>query len=436
MISESTSLKPTPHLFEESTDTMTSRFTSSRAAKHHGSRPDGDDGQPADQRFRPRGSRMGLLAFAIILPLTTIALPFVASASDIRSGTSVNIRQSERVTEDLYLSAGSVTIAGTVDRDASIAAGRASISGTVNGSVVLVSGRADISGTVRGSLRIASGTVEVGGDIGGDLLVLGGRVMIPSGGSIGGDLIVAGGVVELRGTVAGDVRGVAISTTVGGTVGGDVMVESSRFSVPASARITGDVRYSSAADPSISSAAAITGSTERVGQVPWQSSGDGAGRAFGPLLRTVWALIAGVVIIAIAPRLAEVIGQNGRAVLPAIGVGLLALIAVPIVTVFLIASTIGLPIGLIAIGLFIAILYLTQVFVGLAIGRFLLPTRWNDGSRGFHLLAMTIGVVILAALNFIPLPFASAVIAIVVTMWGLGAALMVLGQLASTPSPS
>lgn len=416
---------------------MTFRHKPSRSGDRVRAQVDGDDAHRVNRPAAPRGSRMGLVAFGIILVMTTLTLPFVASASDIRSGGSVNIGQNERVTDDLYLSAGNVTIAGTVERDALIAAGRARITGTINGSVVLMAGRADIPGSVGGSLRIAGGTVEVGGDVGGDLVILGGRVTIPSGGSIGGDLIVAGGVVDLRGAIAGDVRGIAISTTTGGTIGGDVMIESSRFSVPGSARIAGDVRYLTTADPAISPTADITGTTERVAQAPWQPSGDGAGRAFGPLLRTVWALIAGVVIVATTPRLAEAIGRNARAVLRAIGVGLLALIVVPTIAVVLIASTIGVPIGLIVTGAFIAILYLTQVFVGLAIGRFILPDRWNDGSRGFHLLAMTIGVIILAALNFIPLPFASAVIAAVVTMWGLGAALMALGQLgATTPSTS
>lgn len=376
------------------------------------------------------------MAFAIILVLTTIALPFVASASDIRSGASVNIRRNERVTEDLYLSAASVTIAGTVDGDASVVSGRARLTGTISGTTMLAAGRASVSGTIGGSLRIAGGITEVGGDVDGDLVVLGGQVTIPSGGSIGGDLIVAGGVVDLRGAVAGDVRGVAVSTTIGGTVGGDVMIESSRIQVPGSARITGDLRYLSAADASISSSAEIRGATDRVGQAPWESSSSGRGRIFGPLLRTVWALVAGVVIIALAPRLADAIGRNGRAVLRAIGVGLLALLVVPIAAVILIASTVGVPIGLIVIGVFIAILYLTQVFVGLAIGRFVLPERWNDGSRGFQLLAMTIGVLVLAALNFIPLPFASAMIAVAVTMWGLGAALMVVGQSGSIASSS
>lgn len=397
---------------------------------------DAGDGPRMDRRVAPRGNRMGLAAFVMVLLLTSIALPVVASASEIRSGTSVDIGANDRITEDLYSSAGSVTISGTVTRDASIAAGRARIDGTIDGSVMLAAGRADVPGTIGGSLRIAGGVVEVGGDVAGDLVVLGGRVTVPSGGSVGGDVIVAGGIVNLQGDIAGDVRGIAVSTTIAGIVGGDVEIESSRVSVPGTARIAGDMRYLTAGNPDISSAARITGTTERVAQAPWESSTGGSSRSFGPLLRTVWALIAGVVIIALAPRLADAIGRSGRAVLRAVGVGLLALIVIPVVTAILIVSTIGVPIGLIFLGLFVTLLYLSQVFAGLAIGRFILPDRWNDGSRGFHLLAMTIGVIILAAPNFIPLPFASAVSAVAVTLWGVGAALMVLAETGTTLPPA
>lgn len=379
---------------------------------------------------------MGLAAFAIILLMLTLALPVVAAASDIRSGASVTIRQGERVNDDLYLSAGAVTVAGTVQRDAVIAAGRATISGAIDGSVVLAAGRAEFSGAIGGSLRIAGGAVEVSGDVAGDLVVLGGQVSVTSGGSVGGDVIVAGGAVELRGIVAGDVRGIGVSTTIGGSVAGDVTIESSRLSVPSSARIQGDVRYSVAADPSISGSAQIGGTTERIGQAPWQDGGDRAGRPFGPLLRTVWALVAGAIVVACVPRLAEAIGRHGRMVLAAIGVGLLALLAVPLLALILIVSMVGLPIGLIGLGLFAGAIYLTQVFAGLAIGRFILPRRWNDGSRGYLLLAMTLGVIVLAALNFIPVPYLSGAITAFVTMWGLGAALMVVGQLGTTSAPA
>lgn len=202
-----------------------------------------------------------------------------------------------------------------------------------------------------------------------------------------------------------------------------------------SARINGNVTYASASPGSIASGATIGGTVERIERSPWGGSDDWLEQSSGRLLRTLWALIAGVVIVAVAPRLAAAIARNGRSVIAAMGVGLLTLIAVPILAIGLTVTLIGLPTGLILVTLFVIALYLSQVFAGLAIGRFILPNGWNDGSRGFNLLAMTIGVIIIAAASFIPIPFASGVIAALVTLWGVGAAAMILGQLGTRPAP-
>jgi len=376
---------------------------------------------------------MTLASFAIILIVATLALPIVGSASEVRSGGSITIARNERITEDLYLSAGSVELLGTVNRDASIAAGDATIEGTVEGSVNLAAGQAAISGLVGGSVRVAGGSVEVSGDIGGDLVVAGGRVAIPSGATIGGDLILTGGDVDIQGAIAGDVRGSAMNLGIGGDVRGNVDVDTSRFAVDSTARIGGNLTYASASSDSISPGANIAGTVEREDGTPWGGSDGWLQQSSGTLLRALWALIAGVVIVAVAPRVANAIARNGRSVLAAIGVGLLALIVAPILAIALTVSLIGLPTGLILLTLLVMTLYLTQVFAGLTIGRFILPNGWNDGSRGFNLLAMTLGVLIIAAASFIPVPFASGVISALVTLWGLGAAAMILGQLGTRP---
>lgn len=372
---------------------------------------------------------MTLAAFAIILLFATFAVPIAGAASEVRSGGSITIASSEAITDDLYLTAGSVELDGPVSGDASIVAGSASIGGTIDGSVNLLAGRARIPGSIGGSLRIAGGSVEINGAIGGDLIVAGGRIAVLGRSSIGGDLIVTGGSVDMVGRVAGDVRGSALNLNIGGEVRGYVDVDTSRFAVDPTARITGTVDYSSAMSGSISSAASIGGRVTRADTTPWGGGGGWLEQSTGRLLRTLWALIAGVLIIAIAPRLADAIARNGRDILPALGVGLLAVIAVPIAAIALAITRIGLPSGVILLILFLTALYLAQVFAGLAIGRFILPGGWNDGSRGYNLLAMTLGVILIALASFIPVPFASAVIAAVMTLWGLGASTMLLGQL-------
>jgi hypothetical protein len=92
-------------------------------------------------------------------------------------------------------------------------------------------------------------------------------------------------------------------------------------------------------------------------------------------------------------------------------------------------TVIGFPAGLLLLTLYGMAIYLTHAIAGMALGRFMLPRAWNDGSRGFLLLAMTLGVLAIAVFRFLPLPWVWAVISTVVTVWGLGAAVMVVPQL-------
>ena len=378
---------------------------------------------------------MTLASFAIILVFATLALPIAGTASEVRTGGSVTIGPNQPIADDLYLTAGSADLQGPVSRDALIVAGSATIGGTIEGSVNLIAGRARIPGSIGGTLRTAGGSVEISGAIGGDLIVAGGQVTVQGRSSIGGDLIVTGGSVDVLGRIAGDVRGWAINMSIGGDVRGQVDVDTSRFVVARTARIAGTVDYTSATSGSIASGATIGGAVTRAATTPW----DGGGwldQSSGRLLRTLWALIAGVVVIAVAPRVADMIARNGRGILPALGVGLLALVAAPVAAIALAITQVGLPSGVILVTLFLIALYLAQVFAGLTIGRFILPGRWNDGSRGYNLLAMTLGVILIGLASFVPVPFVSAVVAAFVTLWGLGAVAMLLGQLGPRPTRS
>jgi len=113
---------------------------------------------------------------------------------------------------------------------------------------------------------------------------------------------------------------------------------------------------------------------------------------------------------------------------PSFLLGLALLIGVPITLAFLTVTLIGLPIALIGLAAYLALLYLSQVFVGLAIGRFLLPDSWGDEGRGFNLLAMTVGVTILAGLRLTPIGAADWTIAALTAIVGLGALVISLGR--------
>jgi hypothetical protein len=207
---------------------------------------------------------------------------------------------------------------------------------------------------------------------------------------------------------------------------GSVDLSTSDLEITNSAQITGEVIHTGKSEPDVASGARVQGDITHESLNPWGDGDNPLSRASGSLLRTLWMLITGALIVIAAPRLANQLGSNGKQLLPAIPLGLLAMIMLPIVAVVLVITVVGFPAGFVLLTLFLVALYLTQAVVGMSIGRFILPRSWNDGSRGFHLLAMTIGVIIVAAFRFVPLPWVWGAVSLIVTIWGIGAILMLI----------
>ncbi|MER3439077.1 MAG: hypothetical protein C4346_16645, partial [Chloroflexota bacterium] len=96
----------------------------------------------------------------------------------------------------------------------------------------------------------------------------------------------------------------------------------------------------------------------------------------------------------------------------------------------------GIPLALIMLALYLIILYLSQVFLGLALGRVILPSRWDTASRGYNLLAMVLGVLIVAGLRLLPVPYISGLLAALTAVLGLGAVVVGLRRMRRAPAIS
>lgn len=381
----------------------------------------------------PAPSGMALLSFAIIMVVSILAMPYVSLGAEADRGRDVVIEEGENLTEDSYWLGATVDFRGSSDREVTIVAGDAEVSGDIAGTLQLAVGQATVSGNVGNSLRVVGGNVELRGDVGGDVIVVGGRVRIPSSSTIGGDIIIAGGQLDLRGNVQGNVTGYTWKLVIAGTVEGSVDVNVSELEVRSTAQINGDLTYHTYLRPDIDDGADIRGTITDPPQFPWDSLLNPTGM-FGPLLRLMWALLVGAVIVLIAPGVAQTMSTNAGGYLRSGIVGLIGLVALPIVSLVLLVTLIGVPIGLLLLTGFLIALYLSQIAVGLAIGRFVLPDSWHDGSRGFYLLAMTLGVLVVGLLKMIPVPWVAGIIGLIVTVWGLGAVLLLVTRImASRP---
>lgn len=257
----------------------------------------------------------------------------------------------------------------------------------------------------------------------GTILKVGGDVNVPQADTA--DMVIAvGGDVSVAGTVK--------KTIV--AVGGDV-------SLQPTAKVGTDLKSGDTAvvlvgsDLTKATGAAVTGDTSTV-TGSW--AGDAWSRGvidpitdpfsglsiFSWFGGTILGLLGAILIAALLPRQVSVVGERvRRAFWPSLGWGALGLIViVPIVTVLLIITIIGLLAVLPWLFIVVATLVLGAVGVAVLLGELILP-RLNY--RGTSLvLAAVVGVVLMRLVAFIPIVGGIAIA--VVWIVGFGAAISAL----------
>lgn len=371
-------------------------------------------------------------ARAILLAgVATFLLASPVAAGDFRGADSVTVAADETIDDDLYVGAGTVSIAGTVNGDATVAGGTVSVSGTVNGSLNVAGGTVDVLGDVTGAVRVSGGTVRIAGSVGRDVVLFGGTATIESGAAIGGDLAGGVGMLTVVGTVAGNLLAGAGTIEIVGTVDGNVDVSVETLILAPTAVVGGDVTYTSEREASVADGAQIGGAVER--REPEVAADGGSAIADNPVVSYLGLLLGMLVLgwglLAIRPRLvagsADVLRSSP---LPSLGIGFVALIGQFILLALLVligallaalAGALGggfLVAAFVVLLLIILLILLSSVPVAMAIGRAVLP----DASLYLAYLAgAAILCLILVAAGFVP--FLGGLLFLLVWILGLGA---------------
>lgn len=264
-----------------------------------------------------------------------------------------------------------VEIPESVDGDVMAAGREIRFTGQADGAVLGIGAAQSFGGTIAGSLRATGGGVLVTGVTEGNATLLAAQVLVDDGAEIGLNAYLLGGRVEHRGSVGGHLRIAARDVVIDGPVAGDVDIVARSLSVGPSARIEGSLTYRAReGEATIDPAASIGGEVSSV-TVP------GPSRAFGFLLgaaRVAAFLLAGSLLLLLSPPLGRAAGRLDERALPALGHGLLWLVAIPVMAAAAFVTVIGIPAAVIAAVLYCIALYLAPVLPGLWLGRSLLDS--------------------------------------------------------------
>jgi hypothetical protein len=244
-----------------------------------------------------------------------------------------------------------------------------------------------------------------------DQIVLSGSVNVPKGRTVG-EVIVFHGVVTVSGVVQGDVVVLEGPITVSGQVSGTVVALNGPIRLAKTAQVGEQVLGSEAVD--VAEGATVAGGVGDHVAFTLRGTTTALGAVLASLSVASSVLVAGLLLLLLAPR---GIDRAGTALLTApiasCAWGLALVLAVPAAALALLASILGLPLGL-ALMLGLGLLWLVGLAIGAhAFGRLLVR---EPRSRA---LAWFAGWGIVAVVGFVP--FVNVAAWVLGSIVGLGA---------------
>jgi cytoskeletal protein CcmA (bactofilin family) len=357
---------------------------------------------------------------------TLLAAAAPSPALEVRGARSehdrVVVGAGEIVDDSLAVGGDVVSVDGTVTGNLLAAGKRVIVRGTVKGDLVALAERVEIEGTVEGNVFAGGNTVLVRGTVGRSAHCAADTIRVDPPGRVDGDTLGLADTLDLDGHVGRDLVAFAGMTSVRGDVGRNVSVRTRRLHLEAAARIGGNLlaRVRDAAAVQVDEGAVVSGKTE-TRLLPREKSRY-ARRGFY-VWKAIWlaaAFLAGVALHALLPGLFPARVPRGGALLRAAGLGFAALVVVPAAALLLMVTLIGLPAGLLVLGLWLAALYLAQILVATVVGRGFLQKA--DAPPAPIAPVLLVGLVFVAvAVN---LPYVGGLLRFAVLVLGLGLAVI------------
>lgn len=362
----------------------------------------------------------------VLFLLITFGLQFFVITSVFAKGKKnekiIVLGKDYVVDEDYFAFGDKVTISGTVNGDVYAGGASVIVDGTVNGDLLAGGGSVIVSGNVLNDARIGAGQVLISGNINGNVSVGGGNVTFSNGSQIGGSVVAGAGVLNLFGPIG---RGATIGAgdaTISNSVGGNVKAGVGELTLGNKAQINGNLQYWSDNEATLQQGAVIRG--ESVHNLPktevkvkdFQKPLQGLKTVF-KLVSLISTFILGLIFLKFLPKFTEDLASTiSKKTLISLGLGLVAIILIPIVSILLLITVVGIPVAVLLLLSLIAAVIIFKVFVAMALGKFILKLV---NIKLANWLILLIGLVVYTLVTSIPV--IGGIITILALLVGLGA---------------
>jgi len=341
-------------------------------------------------------------ALVFLLGGTAQAAEFITGESKTEANVST---LSQEVHKNLYIAGGSVTVNSATAGDLVAAGGMVTVNGNVEKDLMVAGGNLNLNGSVGENARVGGGNVSINAPIAGDLLVGGGNVTIAEKATVGGDLVVGAGNVSVDSNIQGNVKIGGGNVTINGRVTGNVEVAASQtLTFGAMSEVLGKITYKGPNEAVVKPGAKIgTIDYTKVTGKPAHRGGFIGIIIIGSLFKLLMLLVAAVAMIwLVRARVAAVVTHAIQTPGRSLGIGVLTVIAAPILGVLLMITVVGLYVGVILLLTYALLVAVSSVISLFYTGRLVWGWYQKEASDNAW-RDLGIGALLTLILGFIPI---------------------------------
>lgn len=264
-----------------------------------------------------------------------------------------------------------------------------------------------IFGDVGDDVRIAGNMITIAGKVADNVFAAGSEIILRDGSEVGGDFWAVGETVEINAPILGSVRVNAQKVIVNARISGDVRLNAADIEFQDSGfiagsleywspnenvsvgRVGGDIVYHKSSTPHIEAS-----SFERKIQKMWSAES---------LLSLISMLVIGALVLYFFRNyFVSFSGVSKKSPFVSMGIGFLTLLSLPILTLILAITVIGLPLSFLSLLVLGFIVVLAVILDAFVIGSFIFPV--TKKTPYWHVFgSFSLGSVILFLLPLIPL---------------------------------
>lgn len=358
---------------------------------------------------------------AIAAMLVLDCMPASAQTDDIwRAGARINVVASEH--HDVWAAGAVVSVRGTVSHELTAAGAEIDVDVTTKGDSRLAGAIVSVKGNVGKDLYVAGARLNVDARVGGALTAGGARLIIGSQSEIAGPMRLAGADVVFAGSSRGSAEIYGDAVQIDGSIGGNLLVRARSVTIGKTAVLEGDAVFETLNDPDIEEGATLHGRQTVTLPRPGPRETLSVAKALAAVVvfGTGAGLILGLILLVAARQIVEqTIVQIRDAPFRSLLIGLVVAILVPLIAVALMATVIGMPIGLLTLLAFPLLLLVAWVVPAFAIADRLFNRDRAARSFGGRLLLLLAGLIVVTLIGIVPV--LGILVWLLVVLLGLGA---------------